>query len=136
MVIETSQSAISDLTSNQKLFIKIFAPISGFIAGLCCFTPVVLVFFGLSTISYAAGLSDVLYGQYHWVFLMGSFIFLGVGIIWYLYTKENICSLDDIKRERNLVLNFLLMIIIWSILIYILWFYVIVEIMGILLGIW
>jgi len=56
------------LDNKQKSFLKKFVPAAAVIAGLCCFTPVILVFFGLSTVAFASSLSDTLYFGYRWGF--------------------------------------------------------------------
>jgi hypothetical protein len=124
------------LTQDQKSFLKKSIPISAFIGGLCCFTPVVLVLLGLSSVAYAASLSDLLYGSYKWIFRSVSLILLLAGLIWYFYKKEKICKIDQVKRNKNKIINITLIAIIGLILTYLIWLYVIVEIIGILLGIW
>ena len=121
---------------NLKDFMKRFVPLSAFIGGLCCFTPVILVLFGLSSVSFAASLSDTLYGSYKWVFRGIALSFLIASLLWYLYTKEKVCSIDELKRKRKRVINIILISLIFSVLAYIVWLYVIVELIGIVLGIW
>ena len=124
------------MDQNLKSFMKKFVPLSAFIGGLCCFTPVVLVLFGLSSVSFASSLADNLYGNYKWYFRGTALFFLALAVIWYLYTKENVCSLDALKRKKNKVINIILICLIVSVLAYMIWLYVIVEIIGIVLGIW
>jgi hypothetical protein len=124
------------LDKGQKRFMGIFVPISVLIGGLCCFTPVVLVLLGLSTVSFAASLSDTLYHSYKWAFRGAALGFLLIAFLWYIHKKENVCSFDDLKRKKNKILNFLMLILISAVLGYILWLYVIVELIGMLLGIW
>ena len=124
------------MDNNQKSFIKRVLPVSAFIAGLCCFTPIVLVLLGISTVSYAASLSDILYGQYKWLFRGIALLFLLSSLYWYFYKKEKICTIDEAKKKRKKIINLILVTLISGIIIYIIWLYVIVEIIGILLGIW
>lgn len=121
---------------SKKSFIKRTVGISALIGGLCCFTPVVLVLFGLSTVTFAASLSDTLYGSYKWVFRSAALLFLSVALGWYFYKKEGICSLDQVKRKQNKIINMTLLVFSSAILIYIIWLYVIVEAIGLSLGIW
>ena len=51
------------------------------IASLCCLTPVVIVLFGLGSVSLAASLADTLYGTYAWVFRIVGLVLLGLSII-------------------------------------------------------
>jgi hypothetical protein len=124
------------LDKNLKNFMKRFVPLSAFIGGLCCFTPVILVLFGLSSVSFAASLSNTLYGSYKWVFRGIALSFLIASLLWYLYTKEKVCSIDELKRKRKRVINIILISLIFSVLAYIVWLYVVVELIGIVLGIW
>jgi hypothetical protein len=124
------------LTTEQKAFLKKVIPGAAFVGGLCCFTPVVLVLFGLSSVAFAGSLADTLYGGHKWVFRAIALLLLLASIAWYFYTKENVCTLDALKRKKNKIINFTLLAVSIGILAYIIWLYVIVEIIGILLGIW
>jgi len=124
------------LSVSQKSFLKKFVPAAAFIGGLCCFTPVVLVLLGLSTVSFASSLSDTLYYGHRWAFRSVALLFLGIAMFWYFYKKEGICTMNKFKRNRRRIINFILIVLIISIAAYIIWLYVIVEIIGIMLGIW
>ena len=124
------------LDAEQKSFLKKFIPIVAFIAGLCCFTPVVLVLFGLSTVAFAASLADTLYGSYKWAFRGVSLVLLLASLGWYFYKKENVCSLDAVKKKRTKIINFTLLTLGIGVVAYIIWLYVVVELIGIGLGIW
>lgn len=124
------------LNKNQKSFLKKFIPASAFIGGLCCFTPIILVLLGLSTVSFATSLSNTLYGGHRWAFRSVALIFLFAAMFWYFYKKEKICTIDKFKKNKKRIINFVLITLIIAVLAYIIWLYVIVEIIGILLGIW
>tara|TARA_Y100000310_G_scaffold345759_1_gene469387 strand:- start:3175 stop:3561 length:387 start_codon:yes stop_codon:yes gene_type:complete len=124
------------LDGKQKSFLKRFVPLAAFFGGLCCFTPVVLVLLGLSTVTFASSLSDQLYGTYKWVFRGSALLFLFVALFWYFYKKEDICTLDKLKRNRTRIINFVLLTLVIAVVSYIIWLYVVVEIIGLLLGIW
>ncbi len=124
------------INKKEKSFLKKIVPIAALIGGLCCFTPVVLVLLGLSTVAYATSLSNTLYFGYAWAFRGAALLFLLGALSWYLYSKEQICSLDALKRKRRKVINLVLISILISVIAYIVWLYVVVEIMGIGLGIW
>jgi len=133
---EEEPDYIFEISDTQKSFLKKIIPISTFIGGLCCFAPVVLVLLGISSVAFAISLTDILYGQYVWVFRGAVFLFLSLGLIWYFYKKEKICSLDEAKRKKQLIFNFTVTSIIILTFAYIIWTYVIVEILGIYLGLW
>ena len=125
-----------DIDENQKSFLKRIVPLSAFVGGLCCFTSVVLVLFGLSSVAFAASLTEVLYFQHKWAFRGAALLFLLAGLGWHLYRKEGICTLEDVKRKRKHIINILLVSVIALVVAYTIWLYVIVEILGIVLGIW
>ena len=54
--------------SNDGKAILTFSLPAGIIGGLCCFTPVVLTLFGVTTIAVAADFGNVLYSDYRWAF--------------------------------------------------------------------
>ncbi len=106
------------------------------LASLCCLSPVILVLLGLTTTTFAASLSDTLYGQYRWVFRLVGFVALAVSIIWHLRKRRKICTLDQAKRQRHKIVNLILLSVITAILGYVFWLYVVVEYIGKLLNIW
>jgi uncharacterized membrane protein len=77
-----------------------------------------------------------LYGTYKWAFRGAALLFLGLALFWYLYKKEKVCTIDELKKKRRKIINLVLLTLITAIVAYIIWLYVIVEIIGILLGIW
>ena len=125
-----------NINKADKSFLKKIVSFTAFTGGLCCFTPVVLVLIGASTVSAAASLSDTLYYGYAWVFRGISFLLLLAGLFYYFYVKEEVCSFDELKRKRNKIINVTLIAIIAAVLSYVIWLYVIVEIFGVILGIW
>lgn len=106
------------------------------VASLCCLTPVVLVLFGIGSVSLAASLANVLYGTYAWSFRMTGLALLLLSVISYLRREKGICTLDEAKKRRNEILNVVGIALIAGVIGYILWLYVIVEYAGILLHIW
>jgi amino acid transporter len=104
-------------------------------ASLCCLAPVVLVLFGLSTVAFAASLADSLYGDYKWVFRGLGFLLL-TGSLFYYFWNRGICTIDQAVKQRRKIVNTILVVLIVAIIAYILWLYVIVEVIGIVLGIW
>ena len=110
--------------------------ISAFIAGLCCFSPVVIVLLGLGTTSFAGSLADTLYGDYKWYFRSAGIVFLAASYGWWYYASSKGCSLDEQKRLRSKLLNLFLLSIFGFVLLYIIWLYVLVDLFGILLNIW
>jgi hypothetical protein len=118
--------------------IKDIAKITGLpvvFASLCCLTPVILVLLGLSGVAFASSLADNLYGNYKWVFRGIGLFLLAISLLIY-FRNKGICTIDAVKRQRRKVINTILLVLVIGILSYIIFLYVIVEIIGILLGIW
>lgn len=104
-------------------------------ASLCCLAPLVLVLIGLSTVSFAASLSNVLYGSYKWVFRGFGLLLLAVSLFFY-FRQKGICTIDEAKRQRKRIINTILISLIVAVIGYVIWLYVIVEYAGVLLGLW
>lgn len=104
-------------------------------ASLCCLAPIILVLFGLSTVAFAASLSNVLYGQYNWVFRGIGLVLLAISLFIYFRSK-GICTIDQAKKQRIKIVNTILIVLIVAVIGYIIWLYLIIEYAGILLGLW
>lgn len=124
------------LDQSQKSFLKKFTPLAALVGGLCCLSPIILVLFGLSTVSFASSLGNTLYGTYKWAFRGAALLFLAAGLFWYFYKKEGICTIDAAKRNRTKIINTVLLTLIIGIALYILWLYVILHYIGVWLNIW
>jgi len=106
---------------------------AGIIGGLCCLTPIVLVMFGLTTVSAAASLGNVLYGDYRWVFRGLALVCLIAGLVFY-FRKSGVCTLDAARRARNRIINVSLLALIAATGAYVFWTYVILHYWGIVSG--
>jgi len=105
-------------------------------ASLCCLTPLVLVFFGLATVSFASSLSDFLYGQHKWIFRSVGLVLLLISVVIYFRTQKGICTIDEIKKRRQEIVNITLLFLIASVLGYIFFLYVVVHYAGVFFNIW
>jgi len=106
------------------------------VASLCCLTPVVIVLFGLGSVSLAASLADTFYGQYRWLFRAAGLVLLVISIVWYLWREKGICTIDEAKKRRNEIINIVAIALAAGIAGYFIFLYVIVEYAGMWLGIW
>ena len=112
---------------------------SSIIASMCCLPSVVLVMFGIATVSTGAALSDTLYwGEdgYSWfrpLMLTIASITVIVGLVFY-FRNQGICTIDQAKRQRRKIINTSILVIIVSYLSYFLLNYVILTEIGILFG--
>ena len=104
-------------------------------ASLCCLPSVIWVMFAGSTAIVAADqLSNDLY--YSWVrfALYGvSLSMLAYGLVLY-FRNQGVCTLDDAKRERRKVVNTSLAVFTAAIITNLVWNFVILEIVGIAIG--
>lgn len=105
------------------------------IASLCCIAPVVLVLLGISTVSFAASLTNVLEGQFQWLFILVGIISLIFFLILY-FRGKGICTIDQAVRNKNEIINKTVLVIIFSIIFYIILFYGIINYIGKALQIW
>ncbi len=110
---------------------------SAFLASMCCLPSVVLVMFGLASVSTAAALSNKLYwgeGGFWWfrpMMLLLAFSFVMTGLIIH-FRNRGICTIDQAKRERKKVVNTTLVVLIISYIGYLLLNYVILTEIGLL----
>lgn len=107
--------------------------VSALIAGLCCLTPIVLVLLGIASISVAASLGNVLYGDYRWLFRLVSLLLTAAALIIY-FRRRGVCTLMEVKRRRKWLLNMSLLVLVTSTTAYILWAYVALHYWGIAAG--
>ena len=123
---------------NTKSLIKLIST-STIIASMCCLPSVVLVLFGLASVSTAAALSDTLYwgGEgYDWfrpTMLAVATLSVLIGLVVY-FRNRGICTFDDVKRQRRKVINTSLLVLITAYVSYLIFNYVILTEVGILLG--
>ena len=109
--------------------------IAAFFASLCCVTPIVIVLLGIGSVSFAAGLGNILYFDYRWVFISMGIITLALAYVLYL-RKKGICTLNEAKRKRQKILNQVILLLALAIVTYLIFNYVILEFIGYWLGIW
>lgn len=120
---------------NIKDILKI-SSVPVLLASLCCLSPIILVLLGVSTVSFASSLSDTLYGEYRWVFRIVGLVALLLALAHYLKRKKGVCTIDDVKRRRNEILNYLAVTVIVGTLGYVFFLYVVVHYVGVWLALW
>ncbi len=106
------------------------------LASLCCLSPVILVLLGISTVSFASSLADTLYGEYKWVFRIVGILALLLSLMYYLRRKKGICTIDDVKRRRNEIINYVALTVVVGVIGYLFFLYVVVHYIGVFLAIW
>jgi hypothetical protein len=106
------------------------------VASLCCLSPLVLVLVGLSTVSFATTLADTLYGTYKWYFRIGGLVSLFLALLYHFRISKGVCTLDQVKKRRNEILNFVILSLTAGIAGYFFFLYVVVHYAGVALKIW
>jgi LPXTG-motif cell wall-anchored protein len=105
-------------------------------ASLCCLSPIILVLVGLSSVSFATSLADTLYGEYKWWFRLAGLLLLAFSLIYYFRRKKGICTIDDVVRRRNEVINIVAISLIVAVIGYVLFLYGVLHYIGAFLKIW
>jgi bacteriorhodopsin len=106
------------------------------LASLCCLSPVILVSLGLATASFGTSLADTLYGDYKWVFRAVGFAALLIALYYYLTRQKGICTIDEAKRRRNEIINYIALTLIVGVLGYLFFLYVVVHYIGVFMSLW
>ena len=123
------------MDSEDKRPLASLVALSAVTASMCCLPSVIWVLFaGSSAVVAADQLSNNLY--YSWVryaLYAVSLSMVAIGLVIY-FRKRGVCSLDDVKKERRKVVNTSLAVFTASIITYLFWNFVILEILGIAIG--
>lgn len=106
------------------------------LASLCCLSPVILVLLGISSVSFASSLADTFYGEYKWVFRGIGIMTLIGSLVYYLYRQKGICTLDQVIRRRNEIINYIALTLVVGVLGYLFFLYIVVHYIGVWLSIW
>ena len=109
--------------------------ISAVISSLCCLPSIIWVLFaGSSAIVAADSLSNELYySSFRYLLYSISFVLLIVGVILFFRNKA-ICTLNDAKKNKNRIINTTLMVFSLSIVVYLIWNFIVLELLGIAVG--
>tara|TARA_B100000745_G_scaffold64494_1_gene38054 strand:- start:1848 stop:2216 length:369 start_codon:yes stop_codon:yes gene_type:complete len=105
-------------------------------ASLCCLSPLLIVVFGLGTVSFASSLADTLYGDYKWYFRIVGLLLLAGALVMYLRRQKGICTLDEAKKRRNEIFNLVIVTFAIGVTGYFFFLYVVVHYLGVWLGLW
>jgi len=111
---------------------------SAFLASMCCFPSVVLVMFGLASVSSAAALSDDLYwgtngmAWFRPALVALSAVLVAIGLVLY-FRNDGICTMDEVRRQRKRIFNTSLVVFTLSTLTYIVFNFIILTELGVAL---
>lgn len=138
MDMSESVQTQDSLTDSLKSMWKYIAG-STLVASMCCLPSVVMVMFGLATVSTGAALSNTLYwgeGGFGWfrgTMLLIAFLCIVLGLVIY-FRNQNICTLDQVKQNRRKIINTTLFVLSVSYALYLVFNYVILTELGIAVG--
>lgn len=106
------------------------------VASLCCLSPIIIVLAGLGTVTFASTLADTLYGEYKWYFRALGLVLLSASLIVYLRRTKGICTIDQVVRRRNEIINIVVLSLALGIVGYIVFLYGVVHYIGAFMGLW
>ena len=123
------------MDSEQTRPLTRLVALSAITASLCCLPSVVWVMLaGSSAIVAADQLSnDLYYSGVRFALYLVSLSILSYGLVVY-FRNRGVCTLDDVKREKRRVVNTTLAVFTAAILTYLIWNFVILEVVGIAIG--
>jgi len=106
------------------------------LASLCCLSPIILVLLGISTVSFASSLADTLYGEYKWLFRIVGIAALIGSLVYSIRRTKGVCTIDELQRRRNEILNYVALTVIVGVLGYLFFLYVVLHYVGVWLNLW
>ena len=111
---------------------------SAFLASMCCIPSVVLVLFGLASVSSAAALSNDLYwgtngmSWFRPALSVLSLVLVALGLVPY-FRNDGICTLDEVRRQRKRIVNTSVIAVTLAVLIYVVFNFIILTEIGVAL---
>jgi Ni/Fe-hydrogenase subunit HybB-like protein len=123
-----------DILSETKSLWKVIG-LGAVTASMCCLPSVVWVLFaGSSAIIAADQLSNNLYyGIVRPIIYVIAIAMVGTGLVIH-FRSRGVCTLDQAKKERRRIINTTLAVLTATFVIYFIWNYIILELIGIALG--
>ena len=131
---EQQSEEIANSFEETKSLWKVIS-LSALTASMCCFPSVIWVLFaGSSAIVAADQLSnDLYYGIARPILYLISFGMVCAGLVIH-FRNRGICTIDEVKRDRRRIVNTTLAVLTATFLIYFVWNFIILEIIGIAIG--
>jgi|TARA_B110000263_G_C15144724_1_gene434978 Ni/Fe-hydrogenase subunit HybB-like protein len=123
-----------DILSETKSLWKVIG-LGAVTASMCCLPSVIWVLFaGSSAIIAADQLSNNLYyGNVRPIIYVIAIAMVGTGLVIH-FRSRGVCTLDQAKKERRRIINTTLAVLTATFVIYFIWNYIILELIGIALG--
>ena len=105
---------------------------SAFLASMCCIPSVVLVLFGLASVSSAAALSNDLYWGTNGMSWFRPALSVALGLVLY-FRNDGICTLDEVRRQRKRIVNTSVVALTLAVLVYVVFNFIILTEIGVAL---
>jgi len=127
----------SSVSSDVKSLWKLIGG-SAFLASMCCIPSVVLVLFGLASVSSAAALSNDLYwgtngmSWFRPALSVLSLVLVALGLVLY-FRNDGICTLDEVRRQRKRIVNTSVVALTLAVLVYVVFNFIILTEIGVAL---
>jgi len=123
-----------DVLSETKSLWKVIG-LGAVTASMCCLPSVVWVLFaGSSAIIAADQLSNNLYyGIARPIIYSIAIAMVGTGLVIH-FRSRGVCTLDQAKKERRRIINTTLAVLTSTFVIYFIWNYIVLELVGVALG--
>jgi hypothetical protein len=129
------QSVLDDESRTRKARKGLFlhSALSVVIGSLCCVTPLMLVLFGLVSLSTAVSMDRALTGEYVWIFPLGALLFLALALVVY-FRRGGVCTLNEARRQRNRIINTVLVALLFVIGSYTVFQFIVLAYLGAAVG--
>lgn len=123
-----------DILSEAKSLWKTIG-LGALTASMCCLPSVIWVLFaGSSAIVAADQLSnDLYYGMARPIVYAIAIAMVGSGLVIH-FRSRGVCTIDQVKKDRRRIINTTLAVLTATFVIYFIWNYIILELIGIYLG--
>ncbi len=114
---------------------RLAGALGAFVASLCCAGPLLLAALGVLSIPAAGALGLTLFYDYWWAFVAIGLAVAGAALTVY-FRSRGICTLDHARRRRREIQSAALAAVLIFLGVYFIWDFVIVEYLGIRMGLW
>lgn len=124
---------MAPLDTGDRKAALVQAGFGALVAVLCCLSPIVLVSLGITTVAVANNWGNLLYGEYKWHFRLVALALMAVTLVLY-FRSRGVCTFDAARRQRNRILNVVLLSLLTFTGLYVFGNYVVLHYLGIAAG--
>ena len=106
-----------------------------FTASLCCAGPLLLAALGVLSIPAAGALGIALFYDYWWAFIVVGLSVTGAALTVH-FRRRGVCTLAQARHRHNEIQTAALAALLVFVIVYLVWDFMIVEYLGIRIGLW